>query len=130
MTENGCTYQLLPIKHELKLPSEVMPGLLVIQIQIQAMCVATNVKFCFQVKTFSLQKYDTSSMSNSTSGSAKFIIKQSNLCEHLHYQIHVFKIYYKTKQYYKTGSLIKQSHFCEHLHYQIQVCKIYYKTKQ
>ena len=29
--------QLLPISYELKLPSEVMPCLLVIQIQIQAM---------------------------------------------------------------------------------------------
>ena len=31
-------YQLLPFQYELKLPSEVMLGLLVIQIQIQAMC--------------------------------------------------------------------------------------------
>ena len=28
MTGHGCTYQLLPIKYELKLPSEVTPGLL------------------------------------------------------------------------------------------------------
>ena len=28
MPGNGCMYQLLPIKYELKLPSEVTPGLL------------------------------------------------------------------------------------------------------
>ena len=35
---NNQPYPLLLIKYELKLPLEVMPGLLVIQIQIQAMC--------------------------------------------------------------------------------------------
>ena len=38
MTGNGCFSFYVPIKYELKSPSEVMPGLLVIQIQIQAMC--------------------------------------------------------------------------------------------
>ena len=36
---NNQPYPLLLIKYELKLPLEVMPGLLVIPIQIQAMCV-------------------------------------------------------------------------------------------
>ena len=35
--ERKWLYQLLSIDYELKLPPEVMPGLLVIQIQIQAM---------------------------------------------------------------------------------------------
>ena len=35
-------YQLLSINYELKLPTEVMPGLLVIQIQIQAVCACSQ----------------------------------------------------------------------------------------
>ena len=41
------TEQTLPIKYELKLPPEVMPGLLVIQIQIQVMCpYLSGLDFC------------------------------------------------------------------------------------
>ena len=37
MTRNGCIRFYQSSTYKLKLPSEVMPGLLIIQIQIQAM---------------------------------------------------------------------------------------------
>ena len=40
MTGNGCISLILPIKYELKLPSEATPTSFAIQNQIQAVCLA------------------------------------------------------------------------------------------
>ena len=47
MTQNGCMYQLLPIKYKLKLPSEGMPGLWAFRSRSkQCAVVASKLQFC------------------------------------------------------------------------------------